>query len=229
MILDGRISVDGVVLKSPVCLLEDLSGVRVDGRAIAPEAPSQIWLFHKPVGCLTARFDPKGANADTQEEGAKKARPTIYDHLPEDLHKLMPVGRLDYKTEGLLLLTNDGDIKRRLELPSQGWSRCYRVRGRGTLKPRMLTALRKGLCIDGIEYAPMKVSVTKESGRTIWFEMTLVEGKNREIRKLLRHFGIEVARLIRTSYGPWRLGELAPGAVIPLDRDELKKLYESPV
>ena len=200
MIAEGRIALDGAVLTTPATILTSLAGVTVDGTAIAATEASRLFLYHKPQGLLTAARDPAG-------------RPTIYDRLPADLPRVMPVGRLDLNTEGLLLLTNDGELKRLLELPRIGVERSYRARAFGSISQAQLEDLMHGITIDGMHYSQINANLERRTGSNQWIEMTLTEGKNREVRRVLEHFGLRVSRLIRTRYGPFTLGEAPPGAV----------------
>ncbi|MET0364714.1 MAG: pseudouridine synthase [Sphingobium sp.] len=210
MIEEGRIALDGAVIETPATILKSLHGVTVDGELVKEAAPARLFLFHKPGGCLTAERDPAG-------------RTTIYDRLPADmdLPRLMPVGRLDYNTEGLLLLTNDGELKRLLELPSTGVPRTYRARAFGEISQDQLEELVMGIEIDGMKYGRIDANLERRTGRNTWIEMTLTEGKNREVRRVLEHFGLEVSRLIRTAYGPFVLGDSSPGAIEEVRRHDL--------
>jgi len=190
MIEEGRIALNGETLTTPATLLENLSGVTVDGKPVKPPSAARLFLFYKPAGALTAARDPKG-------------RPTIYDKLPPGLPRLMPVGRLDYMTEGLLLLTNDGELKRQLELPSTGVVRRYRARAFGDVTQAQLEELSEGVTIEGVRYGSIDANLERRTGRNCWIEMALTEGKNREVRNVLAHLGLQVSRLIRTSYGPF--------------------------
>ena len=199
MIAEGRVALNGVALETPATILKSLDGVTVDGKPVAAAEATRIFLFHKPSGFLTAARDPGG-------------RPTIYDALPPGVPRLVPVGRLDMNTEGLLLLTNDGELKRALELPANAVPRTYRVRALGEVRQQDLEALAMGVTLEGMHYGPVDASVDRRAradGANIWLTMTLTEGKNREVRKLCEAMGLKVSRLIRTSYGPFRLGELA--------------------
>lgn len=200
MIEEGRIALDGEKITTPATLLETLAGVTVDGRPVRPAAATRLFRFYKPPGTLTAERDPKG-------------RPTIYDRLPRGLPRLMPVGRLDFMTEGLLLLTNDGELKRQLELPRTGVVRTYRARAFGDVTQAQLEELSEGVTIEGIRYGSIDANLERRTGRNCWIEMSLTEGKNREVRKVLAHLGLQVSRLIRTSYGPFDLAGLEPGEV----------------
>ncbi|GAY21478.1 MULTISPECIES: pseudouridine synthase [Sphingobium] len=208
MIEEGRITLDGEAVSTPATLLTSLHGVAVDGNPVAAPAPARLFLFHKPAGFLTTERDPRG-------------RPTIYDKLPADLPRVMPIGRLDMTTEGLLLLTTDGEFKRQMELPSTGVPRTYRARAFGEVSQNQLEDLFDGLEIDGIRYGRIEANLERRTGRNQWIEMTLTEGKNREVRRVLEHLGLQVNRLIRTSYGPFHLGELASGAVEEVRQHDL--------
>jgi 23S rRNA pseudouridine2605 synthase len=200
MIAEGRVRVNGAVIDSPALNVTPTDKVEVDGAQVAEPEPPRLWLYHKPTGLVTTAKDEKG-------------RPTVFDNLPEGLPRVMPVGRLDLTSEGLLLLTNDGGIKRRLELPATGWLRKYRVRVKGTPEETALDPLRKGVTVDGEDFQPMTVTLDRQQGANAWLTVSLREGRNREIRRAMEHVGLTVNRLIRISYGPFRLGELAAGAV----------------
>ena len=208
MVEEGRIALNGQVVVQPAPLLTSLEGLTVDGNPVAKPVSTRLYRFHKPAGCLTAARDPKG-------------RKTIYDLLPKGLPRLMPVGRLDYNTEGLLLLTNDGEFKRQLELPASGVERTYRARAFGEISQTQLEELAMGITIDGVTYGKIDANLERRTGRNQWVEMTLTEGKNREVRKVLEHFGLQVSRLIRTRYGQFTLEDLAIGQVDLVARDEL--------
>ncbi|WP_327754779.1 pseudouridine synthase [Sphingobium sp. SJ10-10] len=208
MIEEGRVTLNGEAVTTPATLLTSLHGIAVDGNPVAAPAPTRLFLFHKPSGLLTTERDPRG-------------RPTIYDKLPADLPRLMPIGRLDMTTEGLLLLTTDGEFKREMELPSTGVPRTYRARAFGEVSQNQLEDLFEGIEIDGIRYGQIEANLERRTGRNQWIEMTLTEGKNREVRRVLEHLGLQVNRLIRTSYGPFHLGELASGAVEEVRQHDL--------
>ena len=208
MIADGRITLNGEKVETPATLLKSLHGVAVDDKPVGQPAPTQLYLFHKPAGCLTAERDFSG-------------RKTIYDILPKDLPRLMPIGRLDLGTEGLLLMTNDGEFKRQMELPSTGVERTYRARAFGDISQAQLEELIHGIEIEGVRYGKIDANLERRTGRNGWLEMTLTEGKNREVRRVLEHFGLEVSRLIRTRYGPFVLGDMAPGEVGEVRRVDL--------
>jgi 23S rRNA pseudouridine2605 synthase len=200
MIEDRRIAVDGEAIETPATLLTSLKGVTVDGKPVAAPEATRLFVYYKPKGLLTAERDPKG-------------RPTIYDKLPAGLPRVMPVGRLDLNTEGLLLLTTDGEFKRQLELPATGVERIYRARAYGNVSQEQLEDLIDGIEIDGVRYGPIDANMERRTGANVWIMMKLREGKNREVRRVLEHLGLEVSRLIRVAYGPFELGELQPGEV----------------
>lgn len=208
LIEEGRVTLNGVAVETPATLLATLHGVAVDGVAIMAPPPTQLFMFHKPTGCLTTERDPAG-------------RPTIYDRLPADLPRVMPIGRLDMATEGLLLLTTDGGFKRQMELPSTGVPRTYRARAFGEVSQAQLEDLFDGIEIEGVRYGPIEANLERRTGANQWIEMTLTEGKNREVRRVLEHLGLQVNRLIRTSYGPFILDDLAIGAVHEVREQDL--------
>ncbi len=205
MIQAGRISVNGTKIDSPALNVTDADRITVDGKPLAEPEPPRIWLYHKPLGLVTTARDEQG-------------RTTIFDGLPPEMPRVMSIGRLDINSEGLLLLTNDGGVKRRLELPSTGWLRKYRVRINGRPEDRAFEPLRKGLTIDGERFQPMEVSLDRQQGANAWITIGLREGKNREIRRAMEELGFPVNRLIRISYGPFQLGTLKPGAVEEIRR-----------
>jgi 23S rRNA pseudouridine2605 synthase len=196
----GRVAVDGEVLTSPGVTVSAANVVTVDGEPLPAPERARLFRYHKPSGLLTAARDPEG-------------RPTIYDRLPAGLPRLMPVGRLDLTSEGLLLLTNDGALKRQLELPATGWLRRYRARVHGQIEERALASLKKGITLDGFNYGPIEATLDRVQGSNAWLTIALREGKNREIRRVLEHFGWPVSRLIRLSFGPFQLGRLGPREV----------------
>lgn len=210
MIEEGRIALNGEVLTTPATLLTSLSGVTVDGVPVGETQETRLFLFHKPSGCLTAERDFSG-------------RKTIYDFLPDGLPRLMPVGRLDMTTEGLLMLTNDGGLKRTLELPSTGIERTYRARAFGSVTQAQLESLIEGVEIDGMRYGRIDANLERSTGHNKWIEMTLTEGKNREVRRVLEHLGLTVSRLIRTRYGPFDLADSAAGALVEIKRGDLDR------
>jgi len=196
----GRVSVDGKVIDSPALNVTPYADILVDGAPLPDRQPTRLWRYHKPTGRLTTRRDPEG-------------RPTIYDGLPPELAMAITIGRLDMNSEGLLLLTNDGALARRLELPATGWIRKYRVRVHGMVDAKALERLAKGVTIDGMKYGPITASLERQVGANAWIAMSLREGKNREIRRVMEHLGYSVSRLIRTSFGPFQLGKLPRGNV----------------
>ena len=214
MIADGRISLNGEVLTTPATLLDDISGVTVDGTPVEKPGAARLFCFYKPTGTLTAERDPKG-------------RATIYDRLPAELPRLIPVGRLDYNTEGLLLMTNDGELKRQLELPKTGVRRVYRARAFGTVSQQDLEALSEGITIDGMHYGSIDANMERRTGRNCWIEMTLTEGKNREVRRVLEHLGLQVSRLIRTAYGPFTVEDMSPNQIFEIGREDLFRFRNS--
>lgn len=208
MISEGRIAINGAVVETPATIIESLHGLTVDGKPVKPPAPARLFRYHKPVGLLTTERDPKG-------------RPTIYDRLPKDLPRLVPVGRLDLNTEGLLLLTTDGELKRELELPSTGVPRTYRARAYGMVTQAQLEELMLGVEIEGVRYGSIDANIERRTGTNAWIELTLTEGKNREVRRVLEHLGLRVSRLIRTAYGPFQLAEMPAGAVEEIRQHDL--------
>jgi 23S rRNA pseudouridine2605 synthase len=199
-IREGRVSVNGKVLQSPAFNVGAGDDVRVDGQPLKEPERTRLFLFHKPRGLVTTARDPEG-------------RPTIFDSLPEDLPRVVAVGRLDINTEGLILLTNDGGLARVLELPATAWLRRYRVRAHGAIEQARLDALREGVTIEGVHYVGIEAKLEREQGSNVWIMMGLREGKNREIKRVLEHLGLSVNRLIRVSFGPFELGDLAEGEV----------------
>jgi 23S rRNA pseudouridine2605 synthase len=207
-IREGRVSVDGRVLATPAVTVEAASDIRIDGKPLPIPERRRLWRYHKPAGLVTSHRDEKG-------------RPTVFDALPKDLPRLISVGRLDLNSQGLLLLTNDGGLARRLELPSTGWVRRYKVRVHGEAQPEQLAALAKGITIKGVVYGPINATLEREQGSNAWIAMALREGKNREVRRVLEHLGLQVTRLIRLSYGPFQLGNLPRGEVDEVPRKVL--------
>ena len=200
MIAAGRVAVNGQVIATPALTVTAADKVSVDGKPVAAPEPARLWRYYKPLGLVTSERDEKG-------------RDTVFAHLPAELPRVMSVGRLDLNSEGLLLLTNDGALKRRLELPSTGWLRKYRVRARGAPDDASLEPLRRGITVDGERFQPMRVDIDRQQGANVWLTVALREGKNREVRRALEAVGLPVNRLIRVSYGPFQLGELEPGGV----------------
>lgn len=200
MIADGRVAVNGATIDSPALNVGPGDRITVDGRPLPEAEAARLWRYHKPAGLVTTARDEKG-------------RATVFDRLPAELGRVMSVGRLDIASEGLLLLTNDGGLKRRLELPSTGWLRKYRARARGTPTDADLEPLRRGITVDGERFQPMEVRLDRQQGANAWLTVGVREGRNREVRRALESVGLIVNRLIRVSYGPFQLGDLAPGAV----------------
>lgn len=213
-IAEGRVAVDGRILTSPGVRVTAASRITVDGHELPAPERVRLFRFHKPRGMLTTARDPHG-------------RPTIQDGMPAELPRLMPVGRLDFNSEGLLLLTNDGGLKRHLELPATGWIRRYRARVHGIPNPEALTRLKRGIVVDGVRYGPIDAVVERQQASNCWLRVALSEGKNREVRRVLESLALPVNRLIRIAYGPFQLGDLPPGACVEVParmlRDQLGK------
>jgi 23S rRNA pseudouridine2605 synthase len=197
----GRVSVNGKVLDSPALTVTSSDQVVVDGKPLPTKEPTRLWRYHKPPGLVTTNKDPEG-------------RATVFEKLPKDLPRVLTVGRLDLNSEGLLLLTNDGELSRRLELPEMGWTRKYRVRVHGRVDEGRLKSLKKGITVEGIRYAGIDAALEQTTGHNSWLAVTLREGKNREIRRVMEALGLSVNRLIRTAYGPFELGTLVRGGVV---------------
>ncbi len=195
LVAERRVAVDGRVLDSPALNVRPGQRITVDGKPLPAAEPARLFRYHKPRGVVTTARDPEG-------------RKTVYDTFPEGLPRLMPVGRLDLSSEGLLLLTNDGELKRRLELPSTGWLRRYRVRVHGHPEDSRLKALAGGITVDGVTYGSIDAKLDRNQGDNAWLTMALREGRNREVRRVLEHLGFQVSRLIRVAYGPFQLGSL---------------------
>lgn len=199
-ILEGRVALNGEVLTSPAINVSDARGLSVDGKPVPQAGRARLWRYHKPAGLVTTHRDEKG-------------RETVFSKLPADLPRLVSVGRLDLNSEGLLLLTNDGELARRLELPSNGWLRRYKVRVHGEVDPARLETLEKGVTIEGVTYGPIHAVLERKQGSNAWLVVGLREGRNREIRRVMAHLGLDVSRLIRLAYGPFQLGNLERGAI----------------
>jgi 23S rRNA pseudouridine2605 synthase len=214
MIVEGRIALNGTAIDTPATILTSLAGVTVDGQPVDAAEASRLFLFHKPTGLITAAFDPAG-------------RATIYDRLPPGLPRVIPVGRLDLNTEGLLLLTNDGELKRKLELPSTGIPRVYRARAYGEVTQEMLESLVDGVTIDGVRYGPIDANLERRTGRNVWIEIKITEGKNREVRRVLEYLGLQVSRLIRTAYGEFVLADLPAGEVVEVRQHDLEEFRKT--
>jgi 23S rRNA pseudouridine2605 synthase len=199
-IVAGRVAINGAVIDSPALNVTAVDRISIDGTALPGRERTRLFLYHKPRGLLTTHADPRG-------------RPTIFQKLPSDLPRVISVGRLDFNTEGLLLLTNDGALARVLALPATGWLRRYRVRAHGAISQTQLHQLRKGITISGIRYGAIEADIERVQGSNLWLTFAIREGKNREVRNVLGHLGLTVTRLIRVSFGPFQLAELEPGAV----------------
>jgi 23S rRNA pseudouridine2605 synthase len=199
-IAEGRVAVNGRQLDSPAVTVTDTDRISVNGKPIPRKQATRLWRYHKLRGRVTTARDPQG-------------RPTVFDDLPAAMPRVVTVGRLDLNSEGLLLLTNDGELKRRLELPATGWTRRYRVRVHGAVDPAALEPLIHGITIEGVRYGPVRAALERRQGGNAWLTMSLTEGKNREVRRICEHLGWQVSRLIRIAYGPFQLGGLQPGAV----------------
>lgn len=204
-IADGRVSVNGKLLKTPACEVGPADKVIVDGRPLPSAGPAKLWRYHKPRGLVTTHADPQG-------------RPTVFAKLPPEMERVISIGRLDFNTEGLLLLTNDGGLARYMELPSTGWSRRYRVRAKGRVTEEDLAKIKDGVEIEGVAYGPVEAAIDSVQGANMWLTIGIREGKNREVRRILSYLGLEVNRLIRVSFGPFQLRDLEPGAVEQVKR-----------
>jgi 23S rRNA pseudouridine2605 synthase len=209
-IAEDRVKVDGAAIDTPATLVGPGTRVEVDGKPLPEAEATRLWRYHKPAGLITTDRDPQG-------------RRTIFDALPPELPRVITVGRLDLGSEGLLLLTNDGAIARHLELPATGWKRRYRVRVHGKPDEGRLAALAGGVTVSGLRYGPIEARLDKIQGANAWLTMTLVEGRNREVRRVCEHLGLDVGRLIRTAFGPFQLGNLARGAVAEVTRRVLRE------
>ena len=200
LILEGRVKLDGVLITSPAVNVTENNVVQVDEKPLAPPEAARMWRYHKPSGLVTTHKDEKG-------------RPTVFANLPRHLGRVVSVGRLDFNSEGLLLLTNDGDIARRMEIPASGWTRTYRARLFGKVTQADLDRLATGITIDGVKYGPIVADLERSKGMYSWATVKLKEGKNREVKRVMERQGLKVARLIRTAYGPFQLGQLAEGQI----------------
>jgi len=212
-VADGRVSVNGAVISSPALNVTPQDRIEVDGRLLPDAEKTRLFLYHKPAGLVTSASDEQG-------------RDTVFDHLPRDLPRVISVGRLDLNTEGLLLLTNDGALSRYMELPQQAFRRTYRVRVLGSVRQADLDRLRDGLTVDGVHYGPIEAALEDErsSSANRWIIMTILEGKNREIRRVMESIGLRVNRLIRLSYGPFELENLDVGDVVEVSEDEIRAM-----
>ena len=200
LLSEGLVRVNGQRIEHPATFIQPDDVVQVRGRVVDAPQRTRLWRYHKPDGLVTTHRDPEG-------------RATVFEALPPGLPRVVSVGRLDLNSEGLLLLTNDGALARRLELPANGWIRRYRARAWGTVAPAALSRLADGVVIEGVRYGPIEAELEAQKGENVWLAVALREGRNREVRRVLAHLGLEVSRLIRVAYGPFQLGALARGAV----------------
>ncbi len=200
LIAEGRVMLDGEIVATPAIKVTENNLIQIDGKPLAERAPARLWRYHKTSGTVTTHKDEKG-------------RPTVFEFVPKSLGRVVSVGRLDFNSEGLLLLTNDGEIARRLEIPSAGWVRKYRARLFGKVTQDNLDKLATGVTIAGISYGPIVADIERSKGMYSWVTVSLKEGKNREVKRVMESLGLKVARLIRVAYGPFQLGQLAEGAV----------------
>ena len=209
-IADGRVSVDGNILTSPALTVTPANTVVVDGKPLSGNEETKVWRYHKPAGLIVSHNDPEG-------------RATIFERMPPGMPRVISIGRLDLNSEGLMLLTNNGELARHMEKPDTGWIRRYRVRVNGRVDGAALARLEKGVTISGIRYGSIKAELDRQQGANAWITMALTEGKNREIRKVMEHLGYQVTRLIRTAYGPFQLGNMERGSVIDVSRKMLRE------
>jgi len=207
-IAEHRVQVDGITIDTPATIVDDSSRIKVDGQPLPVIGEPKLWLYHKPAGLVTTHKDEEG-------------RPTVFDHIPETLGRVISVGRLDLNSEGLLLLTNDGGLARELELPQKGWIRTYRVRVFGFVTQEKLDTIKEGCTVEGIHYGPVTAHIEKKTGRNAWLIVSLSEGKNREIRQVMRFLELHVNRLVRQSFGPFRLGDLKREELMEVPRRQL--------
>lgn len=217
LISEGRVKVNGEIILSPALNLSQSDRVLVDDKVLPSAQTTRLWRYNKPVGLVTSEKDEKN-------------RKVVFDNLPKNLPRVMSIGRLDLNSEGLLLLTNDGDLKRKLELPSTGWSRKYRVRINGNPSQENLEPLRTGITLNNEKFKPMTILIDRQQGANAWLTITLKEGRNREIRRALNEIGFKVSRLIRISYGPFKLDQLKPNEVEEIKRgvlrDQLNNVFD---
>ena len=210
LIRQGRVTINGETINSPAINVSGEEKILLDGERLPEKENTRLWLYYKPAGLVTTHKDEKGRN-------------TVFDNLPPTLPRVISVGRLDLNSEGLLLLTNSGELAHKLELPANGWTRRYKVRVFGQIKDKDLQKMRDGVTIDGINYGSIKAEIESAQGANTWLKVTLTEGKNREIRKVMKYFGLEVSRLIRLSYGPFQLGAMKKGEVKEIPQKVLRE------
>ncbi|MBV9783969.1 MAG: rRNA pseudouridine synthase [Acidisphaera sp.] len=210
LVAEGRIRLNGAALTHPASFVTQGDIVQVDGAVVEAPERRRLWRYHKPDGLMTTHRDPQG-------------RPTVFDKLKETLPRVVSVGRLDLNSEGLLLLTNDGGLARQLELPETGWIRRYRVRVHGAPDERALAALAQGVTVGGVRYGPIEAGLDARKGANAWLSVALREGRNREVRRVMAHLGLQVTRLIRVAYGPFQLGNLERGAVAEVPSKVLRE------
>jgi len=211
MIAEGRVAVDGKQLSIPAFKVTPAMKITVDGKPVAKPERARLWRYHKPKGLVTTHRDEKG-------------RGTVFETLPADMPRVISIGRLDYNSEGLLLLTNDGELARKLELPANGWLRRYRVRVFGKLMQEDLDKMLRGVTIDGVDYKPVEAKMDRQQGGNAWATIALKEGKNREVRRLMENVGVKVNRLIRVSFGPFHLGQLKEGQVEEIPNKTMREM-----
>jgi 23S rRNA pseudouridine2605 synthase len=212
LIMAGRVTLNGKILETPAVNVSETDQILVDGKAIGKKEPARLWRYHKPAGLVTTHNDEQG-------------RPTIFERLPQGMPRVISVGRLDLNSEGLLLLTNDGELSRYMEMPATGWERKYRVRAFGRVTQGQLNQLKHGTTIEGVSYGAIEAVMEPSSSANIWIDVSLKEGKNREIRRVFDSLGLSVNRLIRTAYGPFSLGSLPPGGVEEISAKEFKQIF----
>jgi 23S rRNA pseudouridine2605 synthase len=210
LIAEGRVKLNGKKLDTPAVKVTSADRILVDGKPVAAAEQTRLWRYHKPAGLVTTHRDPQG-------------RPTVFERLPEGLPRVVSIGRLDLTSEGLLLLTNDGELARKLELPSNGWVRRYRARAYGVITQAELDALQEGVTIAGIRYGRVDAALERQQGANAWITVSIAEGKNREVRRILEDIGLRVNRLIRVAYGPFQLGLLKPGMVEEIPRKVIRE------
>ena len=210
MILFGRVKLNGEVLTTPATVVGPDDVILVDDKPLPDIQPPRLWRYHKARSVMTTHRDPEG-------------RPTLFDSLPPGMPRVISVGRLDYNSEGLILLTNDGELARKMELPDTGWTRRYRVRVHGRVDPASLADLAKGITVEGVRYGPIEAALDREQGTNAWVTLSLKEGKNREVRRVMEHLGLPVTRLIRVAYGPFQLGQLQPGEIDEVQKKVLRE------